>query len=103
MILEMVKARSRAPNEKDLMQRILESADREGLPSNMSSQQFVVDNCKNMYFAGYETTATASAWCLMLLAAHPKWQDRARAEVVDVLKNGPPDSDKLRGLKTVSN
>lgn len=101
-ILETVRARRKDSNEKDLMQMILESANQEGMPSDMSSQQFIVDNCKNMYFAGHETTSTTISWCLMLLATNPEWQDRARAEVAEALKDGPPDSDKLRGMKTVS-
>ncbi|KAI4372666.1 hypothetical protein MLD38_010869 [Melastoma candidum] len=102
MILETVKARKKDSSEKDLMQMILESADQEGLPPDMSSQQFIVDNCKNIYFAGHETTATTSSWCLMLLAANPEWQDRARAEVVELLKDGQPDSSKIRGMKTLT-
>ncbi|KAI4370328.1 hypothetical protein MLD38_018691 [Melastoma candidum] len=102
MILETVKARRMDSNEKDLMQMILESADQEGLPSNMSSRQFIVDNCKNIYFAGHESTATTSSWCLMLLAANPEWQERTRVEVVELLKDGPPDSNKLRGMKTLT-
>jgi cytochrome P450 len=62
-----------------------------------------VDNCKNIYFAGHETTSTTASWCLMLLAAHPEWQSRARPEVQAACQGGhPPDAATLRTLKTVA-
>lgn len=102
MILEVVKARTQASHEKDLLQVILKGANNEGLPSNISTDKFIVDNCKNIYFAGHETTAITASWCLMLLAAHPHWQARVRAEVLEIFGGGILDSDKLRGMKTVS-
>ncbi|OEL36071.1 Cytochrome P450 714D1 [Dichanthelium oligosanthes] len=68
------------------------------------ADDFVVDNCKNIYFAGHETTAVTATWCLMLLAAHPEWQDRARAEVLDVYGGagaGAPDFDAVSRMRTV--
>ncbi|XP_048141859.1 cytochrome P450 714C2-like [Rhodamnia argentea] len=102
MILEVVKARTQASYEKDLLQMILQGANNEGLPSNISAEQFIVDNCKNIYFAGHETTALTVSWCLMLLAAHPQWQARVRAEVLEIFGRGVLDSDKLRGMKTLT-
>ncbi|KAL3742665.1 hypothetical protein ACJRO7_018046 [Eucalyptus globulus] len=102
MILEAVKERARASHEKDLLQVILEGANNVGLPPNISAEQFIVDNCKNIYFAGHETTAVTASWCLMLLAAHPHWQARVRAEVPEILGCGVLDSNKLRGMKTLS-
>ncbi|KAL5662564.1 hypothetical protein ACJX0J_029689, partial [Zea mays] len=70
-------------------------------PSYCSAPEaFIVDNCKNIYFAGHETTAVTATWCLMLLAAHPDWQDRARAEVLEVCRRQTAmDIDVLRQLK----
>ncbi|KAF8032213.1 hypothetical protein BT93_D1208 [Corymbia citriodora subsp. variegata] len=101
-IREVMKARTQASHEKDLLQAILEGANNEGLPSNISAEQFIVDNCKNIYFAGHETTAITASWCLMLLAAHPHWQAKIRAEVLEIFGCGVLDSDKLRGMKTLS-
>ncbi|XP_030469073.1 cytochrome P450 714C2-like [Syzygium oleosum] len=101
-ILEVVKARTQASHEKDLLQVILKGANNEGLPSNISADKFIVDNCKNIYFAGHETTAITASWCLMLLAAHPHWQARVRAEVLEIFGGGILDSDKLRGMKTLT-
>ncbi|XP_062231677.1 cytochrome P450 714D1-like isoform X2 [Phragmites australis] len=68
------------------------------------ADDFVVDNCKNIYFAGHETSAVTATWCLMLLAAHPEWQDRARAEVLEVCGAGAgaaPDFDAISRMRTV--
>ena len=34
------------------------------------TDDFMVDNCKNIYFAGHETSAATAMWCLMLLTTH---------------------------------
>lgn len=105
MILKVVKERSEATSERDLLQSILEAAKRYGengnLPVDITPNKFIVDNCKNIYFAGHETTATSASWCLVLLATNPNWQDRARAEVVEICKGRVPDADMLRKMKTV--
>ncbi|KAK8582083.1 hypothetical protein V6N13_145071 [Hibiscus sabdariffa] len=67
-----------------------------------SQQKFIVDNCKNIYFAGHETTAVTASWCLMLLALHPEWQSRIREEVAQVCPDGLPNADSISRLKTVT-
>lgn len=70
---------------------------------NDDMDKFIVDNCKTIYFAGHETTAVTATWCLMLLALHPDWQDRARAELVSVCGPGSvPDAQALQKMKLVS-
>ncbi|XVF73554.1 hypothetical protein PTKIN_Ptkin12aG0211300 [Pterospermum kingtungense] len=103
MILKVVKQRiEEAVHEKDLLQMILDGAkacqDYEGL----SKERFMVDNCKNIYFAGSETTATTASWTLMLLAAHPDWQARVRSEVLETCKGGLPDAGALRNMKMLT-
>ena len=96
-------------DEKDLLQMILEAAkntyaEYDKPLVNMSSDKFIVDNCKNIYFAGHETTATTATWALILLAAYPEWQARARAEVLEIFKDGAaaaPDAEMLRNMKIV--
>lgn len=96
------KRRSEAApsDQKDLLQMVLE-----GATINMNTQNaidnFIVDNCKNIYLAGYETTAVAATWCLMLLAANPIWQQRVRDEVVQICKSRIPDADMIRQMKQV--
>ncbi|KAJ1257077.1 hypothetical protein BS78_K221600 [Paspalum vaginatum] len=88
-----------------LVDSILKGAEQAGSlisSSTTPEYDFIVDNCKNIFFAGHETTATTAAWCLMLLASHPEWQSRARAEVQEVCQGKPPDVDKLKKLSTVT-
>lgn len=89
-----------AAYENDLLQMVLEGAQRSDL-SQETTDRFIVDNCKNIYLAGYETTAVAATWCLMLLAMNPHWQERVRSEVVQICAGQNPDSDMLRKMKQV--
>ncbi|KAM0895419.1 hypothetical protein ACQ4PT_023832 [Festuca glaucescens] len=86
----------------DLLRSIVDGAQQ--CPSYPgTAEDFIVDNCKNMYFGGHETTAITATWCLMLLATHPEWQDRARAEALDMCCGRTAiDFDVLRRLKTIT-
>lgn len=105
MILKVVKQRTEAAEEKDLLQMILEGATASGgidnQPLGITRDKFIVDNCKNIYFAGHETTAITASWTLMLLAAYPVWQTRVRAEVQEICNGAIPDADVLRSMKVV--
>lgn len=106
MILKIVRARSNATCEKNLLQLILDAAKSyeesgDKLPAGITPDTFIADNCKNIYFAGHETIALTASWCLMLLAAYPEWQARARAEVLDVCGNELPNNDMLKRMKVV--
>ncbi|KAA8550471.1 hypothetical protein F0562_002155 [Nyssa sinensis] len=101
LILKVVKERNEAGHDKDLLQMILEGAKNSDL-SQDAIDRFIVDNCKNIYLAGYETTAVSATWCLMLLAANPEWQDRIRAEVLEVCKGQIPDADMIRKMKQLT-
>lgn len=105
-ILDVVNIRRQTSHEKDLLQLILDAAENEGatcdLPNNVTPNKFIIDNCKNIYLAGHETTATSSSWCLMLLAAYPEWQERIRQEVLQVCGHEPPDAEKLTSMKMLT-
>ncbi|KDP33461.1 hypothetical protein JCGZ_07032 [Jatropha curcas] len=87
--------------EKDLMHRLLEESVNDSNSSKFSAKSFIVDNCKNMYFAGHESTATAASWCLMLLALYPEWQSRIRQEVNQFCSDGL-DKNSISNLKTLT-
>lgn len=101
LILEVVRERTEAGYEKDLLQMVLEGAQNSDLNRD-AIDRFIVDNCKNIYLAGYETTAVSATWCLMLLAANPDWQERIRAEVVEICKGQIPDADMIRKMKQLT-
>ncbi|OIT08229.1 PREDICTED: cytochrome P450 714C2-like [Nicotiana attenuata] len=107
MILKIVRARSNATCEKDLLKLILDAAKSyeesgDKLPAGITPDTFIVDNCKNIYFAGHETISLTASWCLMLLAAYPEWQARARAEVLDVCGSELPNNDMLKRMKVLT-
>jgi len=106
LIWDVVENRKRecseaSASEKDLMQLLLEAATNDPSLGKDFSKRFIVDNCKNIYFAGHETTAVSACWCLMFLGLHQEWQSRIRAEVAEHCPNGIPDSESLPLLKTV--
>ncbi|KAL5733074.1 hypothetical protein ACOSQ2_032766 [Xanthoceras sorbifolium] len=109
LIWEAVKEKEqeclqKSSTEKDLMQLILEGAMNDQNLDKDSSKRFIVDNCKNIYFAGHESTAVAASWCLMLLALHPEWQDQIRQELGQVCNGNCSllEADSLPRLKTVT-
>lgn len=106
-ILEVVKEHNQLnDSKKDLLQLILSEAeksrDANDVPKDVSINNFIVDNCKNIYFAGHETTSISASWCLMTLASYPEWQARARAEVLKICGKDIPDADMLRNMKTLT-
>lgn len=55
----------------------------------------MVDQVAVFFLAGHETSASALAWALWLLAAHPEWQERVAAEGMALT----PDFKAVSGLK----
>ncbi|XP_048427812.1 cytochrome P450 714C2-like [Pyrus x bretschneideri] len=53
------------------------------------------------FFAGHETIASTASWSLMLLAAHPDWQARVRAEVLEICGDKPLNNETLRKMKVL--
>ncbi|KAF8009001.1 hypothetical protein BT93_J0097 [Corymbia citriodora subsp. variegata] len=104
LILKVVKGRKEATSEQDLLQMILEGAENSSkMGRSEATDRFIVDNCKNIYLAGYETTAVAASWTLMLLASNPGWQAKVREEVMQVMHSGQlPDADEIQKMKTLT-
>ncbi|XP_027933569.1 cytochrome P450 714C2-like [Vigna unguiculata] len=98
MILQVVKERKETSFEKDLLQVVLENV-KDSKLSKEAIDNFIVDNCKNIYLAGYETTAVSATWCMMLLASNQDWQDRVRAEVTEICMGEIPDFSMLGKMK----
>lgn len=62
----------------------------------------VINHLLLLFWAGYDTTASAGSWCLHLLANHPEWQDRLRDEANSVLGEGDFDLGAVAGLEQLS-
>ncbi|KAL6332965.1 hypothetical protein AAG906_019979 [Vitis piasezkii] len=77
---------------------IMESA-KTGELGPSTPDQYIVDNCKDVYLAGFEVTAVATLWGLVLLASNPEWQARLRAEVLEVCGGYVPDTNMLGKMK----
>lgn len=77
---------------RDLLGLLLAARDDEGNP--MPERQ-VRDEVLTLFVAGHETTATALAWALMLVAQHPEVYARLRDEV-DALPGRPAFEDLPR-------
>lgn len=103
-----VKRQSGAATENDLLQMLLDiaSANTTDIPTRRR-EAFILDNCRTIYFASSAATSLTASWTLVLLSQHPEWQDRIRAEIVEVC--GDPDKlhhclgnpDVLRKFKVV--
>ncbi|KAL5863168.1 hypothetical protein ACOSQ3_000682 [Xanthoceras sorbifolium] len=62
----------------------------------------IIEECKQFFFAGNETTAFWLTWTIFLLCVHPEWQSKLREEVLNECRRGIPDADMLANLKMVN-
>ncbi|RVW34684.1 Cytochrome P450 714C2 [Vitis vinifera] len=91
------KGNPEAASDK-MAQIIMESA-KTGELGPSTPDQYIVDNCKDVYLAGFEVTAVATLWGLVLLASNPEWQARLRAEILEVCGGHVPDTNMLGKMK----
>ncbi|CAD5194306.1 unnamed protein product [Musa acuminata subsp. malaccensis] len=72
-------------------------------PPSTITVRDIVEECKTFFFAGKQTTSNLLTWTTVLLAMHPEWQERARAEVLRVCgARDLPTRDHLAKLKTLA-
>ncbi|XP_047978065.1 cytochrome P450 714C2-like isoform X2 [Salvia hispanica] len=103
LILALLKQKNEENMDKNMLGMILKgAAESNSKPSPDAITKFTIDNCKSIYFAGFETTAIVASWCLMLLASNPEWQHRVREEVVGICRRKPLDFDSLRHMKQLT-
>jgi cytochrome P450 len=87
-----------APRD-DLLAMLLAARDDEaGAGAAGLSAAEVHDQCKLMFLAGHETTASALQWWLWLMARHPEAAQRAHDEVQHVLAGRDPGAADLPQL-----
>jgi cytochrome P450 len=80
----------------DIISMLLDARDQD-TGAGMSDEQ-VRDEVRTIFFAGYETTASALAWAWYMLAQHPNVEQRLHNEVSDVLGGRLPNLQDLPNL-----
>ena len=85
----------RAPD--DLATKIMTTADPE--TGERFDTDEMVDQVAIFFLAGHETSASALAWALYLLALFPDWQDRLAAEASEVFGPGGPEFSDMARLR----
>ncbi|KAL6332428.1 hypothetical protein AAG906_007976 [Vitis piasezkii] len=96
-LIDLVKEHPEVASDK-MAQIIMESA-KTGELGPSTPDQYIVDNCKDVYLAGFEVTAVATLWGLVLLASNPEWQTRLRAEILETCGGHVPDTNMLGKMK----
>jgi enediyne biosynthesis protein E7 len=91
-----VAARRGGEQQNDMLDALLQARDpdtKEPLP-----HQALLDETKTLFIAGFETTATALAWTLYLLARHRQAAERCHEEVMRTLNGRLPAWEDLEKL-----
>lgn len=88
-------------NSKNLLGLLL-SANGKAVGNEKLGMRYIIDECKQFYFAGKETSANLLTWSLLLLALHQEWQSKAREELRHVCKNNElPTADHINDIKLI--
>jgi cytochrome P450 len=90
--------RRNEPPRRDFLGLLLSGGGEHGLPVN---RQAVLDESVTMLLAGHETTASALAWSLYLLARHPKHADAFADDLVSHLQGDAPSMSDLEDLTSL--
>ena len=106
-LIEGLTAARRSEIEKgsapdDLATKIMTTPDPE--TGETFSTAEMVDQVAIFFLAGHETSASALAWALYLLALYPEWQDKVAAEAEAVIGDRAPefaDMGRLRVARDV--
>ena len=94
-ILYLIEQKRRSGSMGDDVLSLLMRARDSG--SGMSDNDLIAHSL-SLYGASFETTASAIAWTLFLIAQHPRFAGRLLDELSEGLDSWPPDPRKLEAL-----
>ncbi|XP_073049088.1 cytochrome P450 CYP749A22-like [Primulina eburnea] len=106
-IMELVKKRESSPNSElgdfgsDYLGQLVKIRHESDVKKRITTEQ-MIDEIKVIYGAGHLTTTSLLAWCILLLAIHEDWQEKAREEVKETLGFHTPNSDGIARLRTMN-
>lgn len=83
----------------DILAKLLATRDPE--TDTAFTDRELLDQISMLFLAGHETSASAIAWALYLMAACPHFQSRARDEVAAVAGDGPLQFEHIKRLSFV--
>ncbi|MCB9730293.1 MAG: cytochrome P450 [Deltaproteobacteria bacterium] len=86
---------ARRAEPSGLVGQLAHARDADGQPLETDA---IIGQLLLLFWAGYDTTASAGAWVLHVLARRPDWQQRLRDEVRDRLGTEPVGPDDARAL-----
>lgn len=96
-------------NDEDLLGLLLHSNNENSLESTASNKnnmhmtmEEIIEECKQFYQAGHETTSSLLTWTMIVLAMHTNWQEKAREEVLGVCGRQQPNAEMISQLKIVT-
>ena len=81
----------------DLATKIMTTADPQ--TGQTFDTEEMVDQVAIFFLAGHETSASALAWALYLLALYPHWQERVAKEARQVMSDGAPEFSDIGKLR----
>lgn len=101
LISELTQARMDEINEgnapKDLATKIMTTADPE-TGARFDTDE-MVDQVAIFFLAGHETSASALAWALYMMALYPDWQDKVAKEAHKTYGSEGPDFSQMTSLR----
>jgi cytochrome P450 len=92
-VVNRIIAKCRADKEASagLIEMLIKSVDEE--TNQVMTEQQLFDEVMTIFLAGYETTATALTWLLVILKEYPAVLEKLQAEIDEVLGGRPPTFD----------
>jgi cytochrome P450 len=101
-LVEMLRPRVLAAREAAPVGLLGQLAHHEDATGRLVPVDDVIGHLLLLFWAGYDTTASAGSWVLHELARRIDWQERLRAELLDVVGDDPGGIEGKRELEQVS-